>query len=255
MRRAIRRLAAASFALVAMLVATGLAPASGRAQPVEPLVVFAAASLSEVFEALEGPYHMSDPAPVRFQFAASSTLVVQIEAGALADVVATADERTMQRLARARRVVDPQLFARGELVIAVEPGNPHGIRGLADLARPDLVVVLAAPEVPAGRYAREVLRRAGIAVTPRSLEANVSAVLARVMLGEADAGLVYASDVVAAGDRAQGIPFPEAETLSVAYWVAPLADSRRAFAARQWIDLLLSEDGRAALRAAGFSPP
>jgi molybdate transport system substrate-binding protein len=228
--------------------------AAAAAEP--PVRVFAAASLAEPFRALETEWRARHAeVPLAFQFAASSTLAVQIEEGAPADAVATADEPTMQRLEKGGHVEAPQLFARNRLVIAVELGNPKGVRVLSDLARADLIVVLAAPEVPAGRYARELLAGAGVAVQPRSLEENVKAVLNKVVLGEADAGIVYASDARAAGDRIAAVEVPEASTVEVTYWVAPLRSAPQARLAREWVALVLAPAGRAALEGAGFRAP
>ena len=225
------------------------APAGSGA---DPLRVFAAASLAEPFRALEAAWHGP---PLQLQLAASSTLAVQILEGAPADVIATADQPTMQRLVDAARVEAPQCFARNRLVIAVEHGNPKQVARLADLAREDLLVVLAAPEVPAGRYARQMLDGAGVRVAPRSLEESVKAVLNKVVLGEADAGIVYASDVRSAGDRVQAIAVPEAAGVDVSYWIAVLRASQAGAAARDFVTLVLSRTGHDALVKAGFSPP
>src|SRR5262249_6893896 len=143
--------------------------------------------------------------PIQTNLAASSALVVQIQEGSPADVIAPADRPTMQKLVDAQLVEEPQLFARNRLVIAVHKGNPKKVAKLADLSRSSLLVVLAAPDVPAGRYARQMLAAAGVTVAPRSLEENVKAVLTKVALGEADAGIVYASDVHAAADKVEAI--------------------------------------------------
>lgn len=218
----------------------------------EPLRVFAAASLAEPFRALEADW--TGPR-LLLQLAASSALVVQIQEGAPADVIATADRTTMQRLIDAALVEPPSPFARNRLVIAVEKGNPKDVTKLADLARPDLLVVLAAPEVPAGRYAQELLRHAGVVVAPRSLEENVKAVLTKVALGEADAGIVYASDVRAAADRVAAIEAPEAAKVEVTYWIAPLRAAKSLAAARDFVSLVLAPAGRSALEKAGFAAP
>ena len=241
----------AAAALAAMLGLVAAVPAV--AQPVR---VFAAASLTDVFESLE-PEWTADAKrpPLEFQFAGSSALALQIEEGAPADVLATADEPTMKRVANKGLVGKPALFARNRLVIAVEKGNPKHVATLADLARPDLVVVLAAPEVPAGRYARQLLDGAHVGVAPRSLEENVRAVLTKVSLGEADAGIVYGTDVRAAAEKVEAVAVPEAASVEVGYWIAPLAKAPRPEQARAFVDLVLGAEGRAALEKAGFAPP
>jgi molybdate transport system substrate-binding protein len=252
MRRAIAARCAALALALGMAAAAAAQPSGAPA----PLAVFAAASLTEVFRSLEpkwlaGAQHR----PLAFQFAASSALALQIEEGAPADVLATADEVTMKRVADKGLVGKPALFARNRLVIAVEKGNPKHVANLADLARPDLVVVLAAPEVPAGRYARQLLDGAHVAVAPRSLEENVKAVLTKVSLGEADAGIVYVTDVRAAAGKVEAVAVPEAAGVEVGYWIAPLAKAPHADAARAFVDLVLGAAGRAALEKAGFTPP
>jgi molybdate transport system substrate-binding protein len=246
----VRRLRAAA-ACIAALCTADLA----SAEP-DSLRVFAAASLAEPFRALEAAWRgLRADVPLAFQFAASSTLAVQIEEKAPADVVATADEPTMQRLVRGGHVETPRLFARNRLVIAVEPGNPKAVKSLADLARDDLIVVLAAPEVPAGRYARQLLDAAGVAAQPRSLEENVKAVLNKVVLGEADAGIVYASDARSAGDRVVAVEMPEAAQIEVTYWIATLRTASQPASSLAFQDLVTSATGRAALEEAGFRAP
>jgi molybdate transport system substrate-binding protein len=238
------------------LLSIALAPAAGAQAAPQPLRVFAAASLTQPFRALEVPWRAApDHAPLELQFAGSSTLATQLEEGAVADVLATADEPTMQRVADKGLVAKPALFARNRLVIAIEKGNPKHVAKLADLARPDLVVVLAAPEVPAGRYARRMLDAAHVTVAARSLEENVKAVLTKVALGEADAGVVYVTDVRAAADEVEAVAVPEAASVEVGYWIAPLAKAPQPAAARAFVDLVLGSQGRGALEKAGFALP
>lgn len=205
--------------------------------------VLAAASLTDVFEDLGG---------ATFQFAGSQALVRQVRDGAPADVIATADEASMQVLVQADLVEAPVVFARNELVIAVEPGNPEAIDGLEDLGRDDLLVVLADPSVPAGRYAARALAEAGVEVRARSLELDVRAALTKVAAGEADAAVVYATDVEAADGRAEAVAIDD--DVEVGYPVAVLADGDRA-AGRAFVQLLLGERGRRVLRAHGFLVP
>lgn len=207
--------------------------------------VFAAASLTEAFGDLGG----SDAA-----FAGSSALVRQIIDGAPADVIATADERSMQTLVDAGLVETPIVFARNRLAIAVPPGNPAGVRGLADLGRSDVVLVLADPSVPAGAYAAEVLQRAGVVAHPRSLELDVKSALTKVTSGEADAAIVYATDVRASGDRAEAVAIPPAQNVEARYPVAVVKGGRRDVA-RAFIRRLTSAAGRRALLRRGFLPP
>jgi molybdate transport system substrate-binding protein len=235
--------------------AAGDGDAAGRLSG--ELVVFAAASLTDVFEVLAAELEAAHPGlRVLLNLAGSQQLAGQVLEGAPADVLATAAPEPIGRVAAAGLLeAPPTVFATNRLEIAVEPGNPEGVRDLADLARDGLVVVLAAPEVPAGRYAAEALAAAGVEVSPDSLEVDVRAVLGKVRLGEADAGIVYRSDVLAADGAVEGVPLPEAAGVVARYPAAVLADAPNPQAARAFLDLLLSGAGRAVLDAHGFGPP
>jgi molybdate transport system substrate-binding protein len=137
----------------------------------------------------------------------------------------------------------------------VEKGNPRGVRGLADLARRDLKVVLAAPDVPAGRYARQVLDRAGVRVSPVSQEDNVKAVVTKVSLGEADAGIVYVTDVAAGGDKVEGVAIPTHQNVEATYPIAVVTASAHRPQAQAFADLVLSDQGQQVLQGFGFLPP
>lgn len=236
----------AALVAAAAVVAT-LNPAC-RAAPEAPLTVLAAASLGAAFTdgAVAGPGGRA-----AFSFAGSQQVVAQLEAGAPADVVATADPEMMDRLVDAGLVGTPRVFATNRLAIAVAPGDPGRVAGLADLGRPGLKVVLADPAVPAGRYSRQVLDRAGVRVRPVSLELDVKAVAAKVAAGEADAGLVYATDV-AGPDRRD---IAGADDVVARYSAAVVEGTRRAAAARDFVDRLLGTRAQAALAGLGFGPP
>lgn len=229
----------------------------GDGNPSGELTVFAAASLTDAFEAIGRRFEQDNPeVDVLFNFASSSTLATQIAEGAPADVFASADEKQMRVVEKAGLLAsEPIVFAGNTLQIAVEPGNPRGIEDLADLARPDITSVLAAEEVPAGRYAREALERQGVEVEPASLETDVRAVLSRVALGEADAGIVYASDVMTAGGDIDGVTIPPDRNVSASYPVALLTGASNAAAGRAFIDALLSDEGQRTLREDGFVAP
>ncbi len=218
-----------------------------------PITVFAAASLTEVFIAVVDQVPRVRPT---FSFAGSQQLVTQLSQGATADVVATADEPSMQRLVDVRLVEAPVTLARGTLVIAVAAGNPKAVYGLADLGRPGLVVVLADPSVPAGRYAKQVLAAAGVSVTPRSLELDVKATLAKVTGGDADAAIVYGTDVRSSGGKAAAVAFPEAAdpAATVNYRIAVVSATRRRQAAEAFVAAATRGPVHEALLAAGFIP-
>jgi len=219
--------------------------------------VFAAASLTEAFTAIGDEFMAEYPdADVGFNFASSSDLVTQINEGAPADVYASADQTNMARLVDAgNNSGDPQVFARNSLAIIVEPGNPEAIDGLADLADTDLVVITCDPDVPIGRYTLEVLRNAAVTVEPDSFEEDVKAVVNKVVLGEADAGVVYATDVTAAGDDVAGVEIPPDVNVAAAYPLAVTADAPNPTAAAAFVELVMGDRGQEILREVGFSSP
>jgi molybdate transport system substrate-binding protein len=258
---------------VALAACVGGAPADRAPDPgatsvatsaPDALLVLAAASLTEAFEAIGAEFAATDGGvPVTFSFAGSQTLAAQLVEGAPADVFAAADAARMDVVAAAGLLAAgsapasasaPTTFATNRLAIAVEPGNPRGVADLADLARDDLVVVLPAEEVPAGRYARQVLAAAGVAVAPASLERDVRAALTKVALGEADATIAYTSDLVAAG-RVDGVAIPDDVNVVATYPIAVLADAPARAAAGRFVAFVLSPRGRALLAAHGFGVP
>jgi molybdate transport system substrate-binding protein len=217
------------------------------------LTVFAAASLTEAFNDTKARLVADHPQlSLTYSFAGSQQLVAQVDAGAPADVVATADQDSMAKLVAAKLVDPPADFAANILQIAVAPGNPKGVKGLGDLARADLKVVLADPSVPAGRYARQALDKARAAVRPVSLELDVKSVLRTVSSGEADAGVVYASDVSAARSSVTGVDIPPAQNVVATYPVAVVRGTGNRAAAQAFVDQLLNGAGRDALLARGF---
>jgi molybdate transport system substrate-binding protein len=233
------------------------APIAGAAAVLSgDLTVFAAASLTDAFTDAEAAIERAHPRlSITSNFAGSQVLVQQLTEGAPADVVATADTRSMDRLVASRLVEPPVVLARNSLVIAVEPGNPEGVAGLGDLARPDLTVVLADPSVPVGAYAVAALARAGVTVRPRSLELDVKAALAKVAAGEADAAIVYATDVLAAKGRTSSVTIADPENQLATYPIAVVRASAHKRAARALLTELTRGRGRVALRARGFRLP
>jgi len=237
-------------------VIAGCAGSSDSAKPVE-LNVFAASSLKEAFTEIGAAYTATHPGvTVTFNFGASSELAAQIGQGSPADVFASADDANMTKVVDAVGTVgEPQQFATNSLEIIVGAGNPKGITGLADLARPDVLFVTAAPEVPIGKYAAKVLDAAGVTVTPKSLEQNVKGIVTKVTLGEADAGIVYVTDVLAAGATATGVPFPSEINVTAHYPVAALKGTTHGDAANEFVSFVLSGEAGAILSRVGFGAP
>lgn len=216
--------------------------------------VFAAASLTDAFNALGASFQRANSGiTLKFDFAGTPTLVTQIEQGAPADVFASADTANMDRLkGDGFTAGSPQVFARNKLEIVVAPGNPRGITGLGDLAKPGVIYITEAPTVPAGKYALQALKMAGVTVTPKSLETDVKSVVSKIELGEADAGIVYTTDVTAAGSKVSGVPIPDAVNVIATYPIVVVNATFHAAAANAFIAFVLSAAGQAKLQSFGF---
>jgi molybdate transport system substrate-binding protein len=220
------------------------------------ITVFAAASLTEAFGDLGTRFEHDHPGTtVTFDFGASSSLAAQIAQGAPADVLASADEATMDRLAASSLVGHPAAFAHNRLAILVADGNPHRIASLADLADPALTVVLCARQVPCGRYAARVLATAGVAVSPRSLETDVKGVVTKVETGDADAGVVYATDARSAADDTDSVAIPTSLNAIATYPIAVTAASTNRTLARAFVEYVRSPAGQRVLHRSGFTRP
>ena len=220
------------------------------------LRVFAAASLTESFTALGKKFHEEHPGTkVVFEFGPSSGLAEQIGQGAPADVFASASPTNMDTVVQKGNASDPQDFVTNSAEIAVPPSNPASITQLSDLARPGVKVVVCQPQVPCGKVATEVFANSNIEVKPATEEVDVKSVLTKVTLDEVDAGLVYVTDVQAAGDKVKGIEIPEAQNSVTSYPIATLKDSKHAKEAGEFVDLVLSDDGSQVLTEAGFAQP
>jgi molybdate transport system substrate-binding protein len=226
--------------------------AAGGEQPTE-LTVLAAASLTDVFDELATPFEEEHDAEVTFSFGSSTDLAEQVADGAPGDVLATADSTSMGLAEDAGVTGDVEKFATNVLTIVVPKGNPAGITGLGDLA--DATWVRCADEVPCGKVALAVLDANGIKAEPASLEEDVRATLDKVISGEADAGLVYATDAVAAGDDVEAIEIPGAEDQLTSYYAATLVQSEDAGLAADWVAWVTSDEGQAILGDAGFGSP
>ncbi len=248
--------AAVALVVAALLVASCGSDDSGSRDGAD-VTVFAAASLTAAFTEIGEAFIVDHPgAEVTFNFAGSSALVAQITEGAPVDVFAPADLANMDTLTDAGlEAAAPVVFATNLAEIIVEPGNPQGITGVADLADPDLVVVQCAPEVPCGSYAEQIFDNAGVVVTPASFEESVKAVVTKVTLGEADAGIVYRTDVIATGDDAAGVAIPADINVIAEYPVVALADAPNPDGARVFLDFVLGPAGQQILASYGFDSP
>ncbi|WP_435737328.1 molybdate ABC transporter substrate-binding protein [Cellulosimicrobium sp. PMB13] len=252
-------------ALGSLALAVGLTACGADGEPGAPeertLTVLAAASLRDVFTDLAADFEAEhDGVTVSLSFAGSSDLGDQILAGAPADVFASADERTMDRIVDAGDASDPVAFATNTLTVVVPPGNPGGVGSFADLARDDVKVVVCAPEVPCGSATDAVADAAGVTIHRVSEEASVTDVLGKVTTGEADAGLVYVTDATLAGDDVEVVDVPETDAALNTYPIAVVAAAADAGAeqeelAHAWVDLVTGETGQAALAGAGFGAP
>ena len=228
-------------------------PSGGSTATPGELKVFAAASLTAAFTEIGEQFTNSNGTKVVFNFAGSQALATQIQQAAPADVFASADTTNMDKVKDL--VGTPQPFASNLLAIVVEKGNPKGVKTLDDLASSDLKVVLAAEEVPAGKYAKQVLDQAGVSVQPVSQEDNVKAVVTKVSLGEADAGLVYVTDVTAGGDKVEGVDIPEDQNVLATYPIATVTASQAPDQAQAFMDMVLADEGQQVLKEYGFLPP
>lgn len=221
------------------------------------ITVFAAASLTAAFTDIGAAFTEANPdAKVTFSFDASSALVQQIAQGAPADVFASADTGNMDKLTEpGLNGNEPVIFATNLLAIIVPKGNPAGVTGVADLANADVKTVVCAPQVPCGKYAAQVFEAAGITVTPVSQEQNVKGVVTKVTAGEADAGIVYITDVTAAGDKAEAVTIPADINVVAEYPMASVKASTHADVDQAFIDFVLGPDGQAILAEYGFMAP
>ena len=235
----------------------GAGPATSSVPLAGSITVFAGSSLTDAFKKAGDQVKLTTPGTdFLFNFGSSSTLATQIINGAPADLFASADDTNMQKVVDAKlNESAPAVFLSNRLQIAVAAGNPKQITGLADLAKPGLIVVLAAPTVPAGKYALEALQKAGVAVRPASQEVDVRAVLNKVTLGEADAGIVYVTDVKSAGAKVTGVDIPEQHQVIARYPIAVVKETKNPRLAKAYVDYLLSDDGQKLLAEFGFSKP
>ncbi len=259
-----RRCPLIALAVASALLLTGCGGATDPVQSPDPtpsdalsgeLVVFAAASLTAAFTEIAEAFALEHPGvtvqPIRFD--GSPTLATQIIEGASVDVFATADEKNMATVTDAGLATGAALFATNTLVVAVPAGNPGGVKTLADLADPALDVALCAPEVPCGAASLRLLDAANLTVTAATLEQNVKGVLTKVELGEAHAGLVYATDVV--GVNVESFVPEGADKIVNRYPIVALKEAPNPAAARAFVEFVLGPKGTAILATYGFGAP
>jgi molybdate transport system substrate-binding protein len=240
--------------LTAVLMTCMLAACAGGGG--STLTVFAAASLKGSFTEIAERFEGENPGTtVALSFAGSADLAAQVSQGAPADVFAAADAGTMEMVQDAGLVHgEPRVLATNTLAIAVPAGNPAGISSFADLARTGTKLVACARQVPCGAAAARVAASTGTALSPVSEENSVTDVLGKVISGEADAGLVYVTDVRSAGGRVESVPFPEAAAAVNPYPAAVLAGSGNKAAATKFLEFVAGPEGQEVLAAAGFGP-
>ena len=256
MRRA--RVSASAVVLASLALAACSSTSSaggGTGGGTHAITVYAASSLKDVFTLLGKNFSAANPGTtVTFSFGASSTLGQQLAQGAPADVFASASNSTMQAAVTAGAVSSFSMFATNVLEVATPPDNPGQVQALSDLARAGVTVAVCQPAVPCGAAATQLFAKAGLTVHPVSQEVDVKAVLTKVTLGEVDAGVVYVTDVLAAGAKVHGVLIPAGSNVSTSYPIGVVTASKEQATAAAFVAYVLSPAGSAALTAAGFGP-
>lgn len=252
-------LAAATAVLAASCGSSGSSASGGSSPGGKPsgnVIVFAAASLTGAFDKIGTQFEKANPGVmVKFSYAGSSSNATQIRQGAPADVFASANTKNMTTVTSDKLASGtPKVFARNKLEIIVEAGNPTQITSLADLSKPGVKVAVCAPDVPCGAYAKEALAKAGVTIKPVSEETSASGVVTKVSLGEADAGIVYTTDVKAGGSKVAGVTIPASQNVVADYPIVRLRDAPNNSGASAFISYVLGPDGQKVLAAYGFTP-
>ena len=220
------------------------------------ITVFAAASLMGTFTQLGKQFEAAHPGDtVKFSFGPSSGLATQITSGAPADAFASAAPANMDTVVQAGDASNPQNFAENTMEVAVPPKNPGKVNSVNDLAKKSVKVALCQPQVPCGVVAAEVFKNAGIKVKPVTLQPDVKSVLTQVELGSVDAGVVYVTDVMAAGTKVKGVTISDKDNASTLYPIATISDSKHKSIAQSFVAYVLSPAGQQVLTAAGFQKP
>ncbi len=251
--------------LIAAVVTATLVPNAANATPISQLTklsgdltISSAASLTDAFKALAEQFRKDNKGvKLRLNFGSSSTVVSQIQSGAPSDLIASADLSNIEKLvASGNVVVAPKIFARNTMAIAVKKGNPKSVRSVADLPSLDFVA-LCGKTVPCGVYASTVLNRAGVSLVESKVTRgiDVKATLSSVANGDADAAIVYRTDVLAAKKTVVGIDIPSAQNVKAMYGIAPIRGSKNLTNAKAFIDFVLSERGWKILKSFGYERP
>jgi molybdate transport system substrate-binding protein len=249
-----RQLRAAGVVTALLLVAPALAACGSGDDDQQELTVSAASSLTEAFTTLADDFEKDHTdVDVKLSFGSSTDLATQVNEGSPTDVLATADEKTMDVAANEGNIDgDPTQFATNTLILVTPPDNPAGITSLDDLDGADFVV--CDPSVPCGAAAATILDNAGVAAEPKSLEEDVKAVLTKVTTGEADAGIVYVTDAAAAGSDVSTVDIPTDVNVVNPYFIGVVKDSDDSDTAQEWVDLVNSQAGQGVLSDDGFGP-
>jgi molybdate transport system substrate-binding protein len=261
-----RRFAVIAAGLAAVAVAgcsssgSGSSPSTASSSPsaasTGTITVFAAASLMGTFTQLGTQFEAAHPGDtVKFSFGPSSGLSTQITSGAPADVFASAAPANMDTVVSAGDAANPQDFAKNTMEVATPPNNPGKVDSVTDLAKKSVKVALCQPQVPCGVVAAEVFKNASIKVKPVTLQPDVKSVLTQVETGNVDAGMVYVTDVMAAGAKVKGVSIPASDNASTLYPIATISNSKHKSIAQAFVAYVLSPAGQQVLTAAGFQKP
>jgi molybdate transport system substrate-binding protein len=244
-------------AALAPIIFISACTSSSESQSQTTLEVYAASSLATPFAEAGVAFEKDHPGvKVQFNLGASSDLARFVQEGAPADVFASADAANMDKIESQDLLDSPSVvFATNYLEIIVEKGNPLNISSLEDLSNPDLIFITTNPDVPIGKYTAEVLRKAGVVITPDSFESNVKGIMLKVASGEADAGIVYHSEVIASDGQVEGIKIPTEFNIEAKYPVGIIKNSANKKLAQEFIDFLLSPKGQGLLTQYGFKTP
>ena len=250
---------AALLAVVALLAAAcggnNSSSGGGSASPTE-IKVFAAASLTAAFNKIGQDYTAANPnTKVTFNYAGSQALATQIRQSAPADVFASANASNMDKVIEGGAAESSENFVTNQLQIAVPAGNPGQVDGLDDFANGKLLIGLCAEDVPCGEFGREALEKAGVTPQVDTNEADVRSLLTKIESGDLDAGIVYVTDVLAAGDKVEGVDIPAEDNVTATYPIAALTDAGNAEVAQAFVDFVLSDEGQEILTSYGFDSP